>query len=114
MKHGMLKMQTYLLTNSTKMTIEDCQLIFKLRTRMIDVKTNMKGKYYTYECDACKIEEESQAHIFKCQKIKSLSTETEYEIPEYDKIFDGKVMEQLKISKVFKQNILILDKLRKQ
>ena len=40
----MLQIRTYFLPNNMKATKEEIQLIFKLRCRMTDMKTNMKGK----------------------------------------------------------------------
>ena len=44
--HSVLKMQNYLTANACKMKQEDSQLIFKLRSRMTEVKMNMKGLYF--------------------------------------------------------------------
>ena len=94
-------MQKYLQPNSTKISKEDAQLIFKLRCRVTHVKTNLKGKYENLECRACKVEEESQKHIIEC---KSLNEENVQEM-EYEKIYNGTVAEKLKIARKFWRNI---------
>ena len=38
-------------------------MIFKMRSRMTDVKMNFRNKNETLECDLCKNEDESQRHI---------------------------------------------------
>ena len=62
-------MQRYLKPNNLKIKKDEAQTIFKMRSRVTEVKTNYKGKYDTFECDLCKIEEESQEHILKCTEI---------------------------------------------
>ena len=44
-RHRTLQMRTYLSPNQIKATKEEKQLIFKLRCRVTDLKTNMKGIY---------------------------------------------------------------------
>ena len=43
LKHEKLKMQSYFFPNTMKISREDMQLIFKLRSRVTDLKTNLKG-----------------------------------------------------------------------
>ena len=71
-KHTVLIMKNYLRPNKVKMKKEECQLIFKLRSRSTDLKVNQKNKYYTYECDACEAEDESQEHILQCYEISKM------------------------------------------
>ena len=68
--HKSLQMRNYLMPNESDANVEEKQLIFKLRCRMTDTKVNFKGLYNTYECDICKIEEESQEHILTCKEIQ--------------------------------------------
>ena len=112
-KHKMFKMQKYLVPNAYKTTREDCQLIFKLRCRVTELKTNMKENYDTYECDACGLSDESQDHILRCTKLLPMNHEN-HEIPEYDKLLNGKVMEQITIARIFKQNMSVLEKMKNE
>ena len=66
-KHKTLEMQKYLKTNKIA-TIEDSQEIFKIRSKVTDVKINFKGKYDSFECFFCD-EEESQKHVMECKYI---------------------------------------------
>ena len=100
-EHMSLVMQKYLQPNSSKISKDDAQLIFKLRCRVTNVKTNMKGKYEKLECRACNLEEESQKHIMEC---KILNHESDQKL-EYEKVFNGTVSEKLKIAKKFRKNI---------
>ena len=102
--------------NACKMKQEDSQLIFKLRSRMTEVKMNMKGLYYNeYDCRACGEGNETQEHILQCKVILSMNKEyDQMNIIDYEKISSGKVEEQLKVSELFKQNMKILNKLKKE
>lgn len=44
---------------------EDTSIIFKARTRMMDIKSNYKNKYRDMKCRICKKEEETQEHILE-------------------------------------------------
>ena len=92
-------MQKYLQANSCKITKEEAQFIFKLRCRTINVKRNLKGMYDNLDCTACGTEEETQEHVLKCE---GLNKNTEKNNVEYTKLFNGTVIEQLKIAKTFK------------
>ena len=52
------------------------------------------------ECRACKNAEESQKHVV--QECQSLNEDTEN--IEYEKIFNGSVLEKLKVARKFHQN----------
>ena len=62
-------MEKYLPPNDLKITQTDAQLIFKLRCRMTDVKTNFKGIYDSLECDLCKNDTDNQKHILECPEF---------------------------------------------
>ena len=53
LSHPVLKMQKYFMPSNLNLPQEDCQLIFKLRSRVTETKMNMKGKYDSHECTAC-------------------------------------------------------------
>ena len=108
--HFGIKMQKYLLPNNLKMTQEECQLIFKLRCRVTEVKTNMKGSYENFQCDLCNNEEETQEHVLNCMKIVSMRNEKDV-INKLEKIYNGKVREQINVARVFKENMDIRKKI---
>jgi hypothetical protein len=45
------------------LTREETSILFKTRTRMLDIKANYKNKYSDLTCRLCKKEEETQEHI---------------------------------------------------
>ena len=55
-----------------KMSTNDKKLLFSLRTRSYDVKTNYKNKYkFNMQCRYCEVEskEESEVHLMNCSMI---------------------------------------------
>ena len=60
-------MQNYLKANDISQ--EEVLMIFKMRSRMADVKTIFRNKNETLDCDLCKNENESQRHILECKEI---------------------------------------------
>ena len=62
-------MQNYLKANKLNMSQELTQTIFKMRSRMTDVKTNFRGKYDNFECELCNEEDENQKHMIECRDI---------------------------------------------
>ena len=108
-----MKMKKYFKPNEIKQTKEEIQQIFRMRTKMTELKMNYKGSYDSFECSACSLEEESQAHIFKCKEILKHIEEV-HEVPEYDRIFEGNVTEQVKIARNFKRLMRIKEKLNKE
>ena len=109
-EHGMLKIQKYLQPNQVKITKEESQLIFKLRSRMTKIKANMKNAFNNTQCEACGKEEETQEHIVKCKDLNDDNGENY----DYGKLKIGTVSEQLRIATKFKENFEKLEKLRNQ
>ena len=109
LKHYVFEMQKYFKPCNIKITKEEAQEIFKLRSRVSDVKLNYKGKYETYECQVCKKEDESQEHIIiKCTSLNK----SKEEIMKYEDIFDGNVIKKVKIARKFIENIKLREKLK--
>ena len=102
-------MQKYLQPNTTYITQQESQLIFRLRCRMTQAKVNLKGKYDTLECGACQLEEENQEHILECSELNKNRNK---EKVRYEKIFNGTVEEKLEIAKLFEENFKVLENLR--
>ena len=92
-----------------KITKEEAQEIFKLRSRMSDVKLNYKGKYESLKCEICdENEDESQKHIINCKSLNMINEE----IPNYEDIFSGNVKKKIEIARKFIQNIKLREKLK--
>ena len=94
LNYDQLKIQNYLKTDS-KMTNDEKQLLFRMRTRMTDVKLNFKNKYVDHLCLLGQIEEESQSHLMEClilkDKCEALKENMEVE---YKDIFKNNTKQQ--------------------
>jgi hypothetical protein len=62
-------MQNHLKSNKLRISQNEAQEIFKLRSRMTDVKLNIRGMHETLECDFCNEEDESLKDLVECCKI---------------------------------------------
>ena len=102
-------MQRYLEPNKMIRSKEDAQFIFKLRCKMTNLKANMKGKYENLECRACKIENESQQHVFECNEI-----DVKFHVKEtYEDLIEGSLRQKIEISEVMKKRIERLQEIEK-
>ena len=108
-QHGVLKMQTYLKPTRTNISKEERQNIFKLRSRVTEVKMNYKRKYEDLTCTACKVKEETQEHILECEEIEkkepSLKTKLDFET-----IYRGSTEDKAHIARIFEQKMRIMKK----
>ena len=53
LEHKNLEVQKYMLPIKEGISNEERQLIFKMRSKVTNVKINMKGIYDAHECQAC-------------------------------------------------------------
>ena len=105
-----LKIQKYLKSDS-KFTNDDKSLLFKMRTRMTEVKNNFKNKFVNLQCFLCKSEIDDQSHLFYCQKIIENCHELAENIDiEYEDIFSEK-SKQLKAIKLIAKIWKVREKL---
>ena len=85
------------------MTNDEKQLLFRMRTRMTDVKLNFKNKYVDHLCLLGQIEEESQSHLMEClilkDKCEALKENMEVE---YKDIFKNNTKQQ-KVIKLLRE-----------
>ena len=67
-----VEMQQYL--KSPLFTNEEASLLFSLRSRAIDCKSNFKSKYSKEDllCRICQQEEESQIHLLHCKPLNDV------------------------------------------
>ena len=97
------ELQKYL--KSEKLTTKEKRLLFSLRTRMTNVKTNYKNKYkFNMHCLLCndKNTEESEIHLLSCPKIvENVDPNLELKNINFDNIFSDNLEDQIYITKVF-------------
>ncbi len=53
-----------------KLNRKQTSIIFKARTKMLDIKNNFRNKYADLICRACGLKDETQEHVMnECQEI---------------------------------------------
>jgi hypothetical protein len=109
-KHTKLEMQRYLKANKSKISQEEAQTIFRMRSRTTEVKLNFRGKHETFECDVCHEEDENQEHLLKCRQINK-HKKNERNLPDYEKLFGNNLKDQIEIAKCVIENLKIRKKL---
>ena len=80
-------MKEYL--SSEKLNVDEKCLLFNLRTRMVDVRSNYKTKYgeENLNCTLCETQsEESQEHLLQCPELSDISADSSLR---YQDIFGG-------------------------
>ena len=103
-------MQDYLKPNdANNMNKEDAQIIFQIRSKVMNLKMNMKSKYENLECSICFVEEETQEHVYLCEKIWNLKKQNNLNIPKYEEISYGDVYQKLRVSRILKENVKLIE-----
>jgi hypothetical protein len=89
-----MEMQDFLSPNSS--SIDECKYIFLLRSRMLDVKCNYRGRYIHSNtlCPVCKKEEDTQAHILVCAQL-NVEDEIVSKTVEYHHLFSEKLADKI-------------------
>ena len=87
----------------SKFTTSEKQMLFKLRTRMTNVKTNFKSMYQNLNCNLCTDNEiQSDNHLLQCSTLIEKCFQLSNDISsEYEDIFSCDVAEQLRITKLY-------------
>ena len=100
MKHESLEIQNYFLPN--KLNNKQKQLLFSLKSRMVDVRENYKQRNKNdTTCRLCLAQSESQQHIVTCSEIlKDIHIVSDNQI-EYEDIFSPDVSKQISVTRLF-------------
>ena len=69
--HSCLEIQNYL--ELQKLSVQEAKFLFALRSRMLEVKGNYRGKHKDIICPCCKLEEDHQHHLLVCSKLNTVS-----------------------------------------
>ena len=99
-KHSVLEIQEYL--KPGELSIQEAKFLFSLRSRMLDIKCNFKGKYSNTLCPLCKKEEDSQKHLLVCDQLNEdgiLITS----LPIYGDLYGPSLDEQVMVSRIIKK-----------
>ena len=55
--------------NSPRFSLEEKQLLFKLRSRTLNIKANFKNQHKDQWCISCGLSQETQSHLLECSEI---------------------------------------------
>ena len=94
-----------------KFSKSEAQLLFKLRSKTLNVKMNFSQMYSDNLCRVCKLFPESQSHLLQCPdilpKLKLLSNTEKIE----EKYIYGDIYKQLKVVKIYLKVLEIREEL---
>ena len=88
-KHGELKLQTYLQSNQSDLSIRERQFIFAARSRMLDVRSNFKVGLKSTQCRRCEDAEETQEHLLYCPTLRDDKVVTD--VSQYDNLLGEEI-----------------------
>ena len=112
--YSKFELQDYFLPTNQKITKEEARYIFKMRTKMINLKPNYKGKNNSSQCSICNNGDETQEHLYNdCNEIIKGENNKNQETPDYNSIIVGNVTEKLKVARIFMQKMEVHNKLAK-
>ena len=98
--HSELKIQNYL--QPLALDVQDSKLLFQLRSRMVEVKTNFRNKYSDISCPVCKLTEDTQQHVMECTILLSRSNIMVSDMTRYSHIFSEDIEKQKVALQTFK------------
>ena len=108
-----LEMAEYL--NNPRFNTRQKQLLFKLRSRTLDVKCNFRGQFIDLWCISCGLFPESQSHILQCPelvtKLNYLAGKTSCL---NENCIYGDIEEQLKIVNIYSDLLEEREKLKEK
>ena len=96
----MLKPAEYIV--SQKFTTREKRLLFRLRSRTLELKGNFPGQFQDLICRTCGLADETQCHLRLCEAIASKLGYVQQQISDLDEhLIYGNAEEQAVIVKVF-------------
>ena len=97
--HPMLEIQEYFEANDHN--VQESKFLFLLRSRMVDVRTNYREKYFDTSCPCCGLEEDTQEHLLRCYKLEETGCIARTNL-NYEDLFKSDVTNQLAISRILR------------
>ena len=88
-----------------KLNRNQVSLIFKARTRMLNLKANFKNRHQEHKCRLCKEAEETQSHVLEeCQKLNE-----KYQKVTKEMIFSENTEELKQTAKIIQERMEIME-----
>ena len=97
-----LEIQEYL--SSGCCNVKLAKLIFKARSKTLDIKTQRKWKYTDILCSGCRIDEESGQEILSC-KVLSDKNMTRYDTVMYSDFYSDNIDDIVQTGKILQNNL---------
>ena len=99
-EYDQLEKQPYI--TDASFSSEEKQILFKLRTRMVEVKENFKSRHSDTICSLCFDHVESQKYLLDCPVlINNCSDLYNDSFVKYEDLFSSEIEKQLKATKLF-------------
>ena len=103
--HNSLTMQEYLEANAGDMNIAEKQFLFQCKSRMLDVKCNMKSENLKdLKCTACGKEDENQMHLLQCESLNQELIGESHEI-DYGDLFSDEITKMKVIGNILQSKM---------
>ena len=108
LKYEKLEMQEYL--KCQKLSLKKKQILFKTRTRMLNVKSNFGDKS---ACPLCTLKEDNQSHLLECLVIKLNSPQVIENIDNcvYDDIYSTNISKLKNVANIIYEAVRTREKL---
>ena len=104
-KHSELKLQPFLASKHSEMTIKEKRFAVAARTRMLELKANFKVGAADTKCRRCEGEEETQEHLLHCPAMSDFSPVQG--VPQYNDIFEENSTKIATISRILSEKYKI-------
>ena len=88
-----------------ELSTHEARFIFHLRSRMVDLKANFRGKHSDWLCPLCKCDEDSQQHLLVCPELNE-EDELVLNVPNYDDLFSENLEDKSNISRILRKRFL--------
>ena len=98
-QHGIIGMASYLKPN--QISVQEAKFVFTLRSRMLDIKCNYRGKYSDVLCPSCKQEDDTQQHLLVCSSL-NMGGLLAGSLPDYNDLFSDDLSKQVQLSSIMK------------
>ena len=98
-QHRKIGMASYLKPN--QISIQEAKFMFTLRSRMLDIKCNYRGKYSDVICPSCKQEDDTQQHLLVCSSL-NIDVVVAGSLPDYNDLFSENLSKQVQLSSILK------------
>ena len=98
-QHRKIGMTSYLQPN--QISIQEAKYLFTLRSRMLDIKCNYRGKSSDILCPSCKQEDDTQQHLLVCSSL-NIDGVVAGSLPDYNDLFSENLSKQVQLSSILK------------